>query len=146
MSDYLIREIAARANIDVRFHTRIVDGIGEDRLQALVLEIGTAAERETLPVSALFVLIGAHPRTDWLLESIARDSHGFILTGPRRAALRESGIAPDSRPPLLHETSMAGVFAVGDVRHGSVKRVASAVGEGGVVVHSIHQYLATLVR
>jgi thioredoxin reductase (NADPH) len=146
MSDYLIREIDARANIDVRTRTQIVDGFGEDRLQALVLETGTAPERETLPASALFVLIGAHPRTEWLPESIARDTHGFILTGPRLAALRESCTPPDPRPPLLHETTMAGVFAVGDVRHDSVKRVASAVGEGGVVVQSIHQYLAPLVR
>jgi thioredoxin reductase (NADPH) len=146
MSDYLIREIDARENIDVRTHTRIVDGLGEDRLQAIVAETDTAPGRETLSAAALFVLIGAEPRTEWLPDSIARDAHGFILTGRRLAVLRESGTPPDARPPLLHETTMQGVFAVGDVRHGSVKRVASAVGEGGVVVNSIHQYLATLAR
>jgi thioredoxin reductase (NADPH) len=146
MSDYLIREIGGRDNIEVRTHARIVDGLGEHRLEGLVVESRTPGRRETLPASALFVLIGAQPRTEWLPASIARDAHGFVLTGPRLAPPDGPGDSADARPPLLHETSMPGVFAVGDVRHGSVKRVASAVGEGGVVVHSIHQYLATLAR
>lgn len=142
MSDYLIREIAARENIDVRTHTRIVDGLGEERLKAVIVETGPSGERVPIPASALFVLIGAQPRAEWLPDSIARDSHGFILTGARLVARGDSAPQPDSRPALLHETSMPGVFAVGDVRQGSVKRVASAVGEGGVVIHSVHQYLA----
>jgi thioredoxin reductase (NADPH) len=140
MSDYLIREIAGRDNIEVRTRARIVDGLGEDRLEGIVVESLPSRQRETVPADALFALIGAQPRTEWLPESVARDAHGFILTRPRLAT--PSASPPATRPPLLHETSMPGVFAVGDVRHGSVKRVASAVGEGGAVVHSLHQHLA----
>jgi thioredoxin reductase (NADPH) len=140
MSDYLIREIAACDNIDVRTQTRIVDGLGENRLEGIVVESGSSGRQETLPASALFALIGVKPRTEWLPESVARDSSGFILTHPQLAGGSETPHV--LRPPLLHETSMPGVFATGDVRHGSVKRVASAVGEGGAVIHSVHQHLS----
>ncbi|MEO8391922.1 MAG: FAD-dependent oxidoreductase [Chloroflexota bacterium] len=143
MSDYLVKEIEAADNIEVRLHTRIVDGGGNPRLKALVLQEISSEETETVPAAALFVLIGAQPHTTWLPASILRDPRGFLLTGPD--LLRE-GHSPEGwllqRAPLLLETSLPGVFAAGDVRHGSVKRVASAVGEGGIAVQSVHQYLA----
>jgi thioredoxin reductase (NADPH) len=139
MSAYLIREIDRLPNVDVRVHTRVLDGIGERRLEGIVIE-DASGSRETLAATALFVLIGAEPRTIWLPRSIRRDERGFILTS-------EVAAPPESATllaPLSYETTLPGVFAVGDVRHGSVKRVASAVGEGGVVVSSVHRYLARL--
>jgi len=137
MSDYLVRQIQVTSNIDVRLRSRIVDGHGTGRLAALELENGEG-RHETIPATALFVMIGAEARTDWLGQSIRRDDHGFVLTG--------RDLPPDAwatdRPPLPFETSMPGVFAVGDVRHGSIKRVAEAVGEGSVAVGSVHQHLA----
>jgi len=106
-----------------------------------VLEDLDSGRRETVPADALFVMIGSHPETDWLGEEVARDAKGFVLTG---ADLDRSEGFPDGRAPLYGETSMPGVFAVGDVRHGSVKRVASAVGAGAVAVTMVHEYLATL--
>ena len=146
MSDYLVREIELTANIDVRLEMRITEGRGEQRLESLVIEHVRTGQTETLDATALFVLIGAEPRTGWLPTAIRRDRHGFLLTGQdlaesAGAAVNESGAG---RPPLPYETSVPGIFAVGDVRCGSVKRVASAVGEGGVVIHSVHQYLAHL--
>jgi thioredoxin reductase (NADPH) len=144
MSDYLVREIGVTPNVDVRLGTRVADGHGAGRLEEVVLEHTGTGARETLPAAALFVLIGADPHTDWLPAEIRRDGHGFVLAG--QDLLSPGDESPGRRPPLLHETSLPGVFAVGDVRHGSVKRVASAVGEGGVVIHSVHQYLARLRR
>ena len=138
MSDYLIKQIEATPNVAVRLRTRVVDGRGEHRLEALVLEDGRTGRREEVPAVAVFVLIGAEPRTNWLRDALARDDRGFILTG--RDLPAEAW--PLNRPPLPFETSLPGVFAVGDVRHGSVKRVAGAVGEGSVAVGSVHQYLA----
>jgi thioredoxin reductase (NADPH) len=135
MSDYLVRTITAADNIDVLPHTTVVDGRGTDRLQELVLRDGTSGQTRTVPAAALFVLIGAHPHTDWLPTSIYRDQHGFVLTGPD---------LPATHTALPLETNMPGVFAAGDVRHGSVKRVASAVGDGGVSIRSVHQRLARL--
>ncbi|MDQ3808836.1 MAG: NAD(P)/FAD-dependent oxidoreductase [Chloroflexota bacterium] len=138
MSDYLIKQIEATPNVEVRLQTRVVDGHGEYRLQGLVLEDGRTRQREEVAAAAVFVLIGAEPRTDWLREVLQRDERGFILTG--RDVPREAW--PLDRAPLPFETSLPGVFAVGDVRHGSIKRVAEAVGEGSVAVGSVHQYLA----
>jgi len=137
MSDYLVRQIQVTSNIDVRLRSRIVEGHGTGRLAALELENGEG-RHETIPATALFVMIGAEARTDWLGPSIRRDDHGFVLTG---RDLPPDAVATD-RPPLPFETSMPGVFAVGDVRHGSIKRVAEAVGEGSVAVGSVHQHLA----
>jgi thioredoxin reductase (NADPH) len=140
MSDYLIRIIDAASNITVRHQTEVIDGSGDDRLTSLVVKDRASGATEIVPAGALFVLIGAQPHTSWLPDVIQRDRSGFILTGtdllagsPRRWPL--------VRAPMPFETSLPGVFAVGDVRHGSTKRVASAVGEGSVAVRQIHQYL-----
>lgn len=135
MSDYLVREIRRAPNIEVRLQTEVVDGQGETVLQRLVLLDHVRGTRETVQADALFVLIGASPHTDWLGDAVQRDRNGFIVTG--------HDVAWDGpRVPLPLETSMPGVFAVGDARMGSVKRVASAVGEGAVAVRHVHDYLA----
>ena len=139
MSDYLIREIGAAPNIDVRYRVQVADGAGAGHLQSLVLEDTASGARRTVPADALFVLIGAQPRTEWLGEAVARDRQGFILTGPDLPAGTRW---PPGRPPLPLETSLPGVFAAGDVRRESVKRVASAVGEGAATVPLVHRYLA----
>jgi len=136
MSDYLIRQIDAAANVDVRHRTEVVEATGEGRLTGLVLRDHGTGTTATVPAGALFVLIGAEPHTSWLPPAIQRDRHGYVLTGT------DVRPAPTGRPPLLFETSMPGVFAVGDVRHGSVKRVASSVGEGSVAIRLLHDYLA----
>ena len=142
MSDYLVRVIEANPTIDVQLHTTVIDGQGAGRLESLVLRNQTTGETRTVPAAALFVLIGAQPHTQWLPPSIQRDSHGFILTGQDLAVA--AGEERPARPPLPLETSLPGVFAAGDVRHGSIKRVASAVGEGGISIQLVHRYLADL--
>jgi thioredoxin reductase (NADPH) len=140
MSAYLVTQIEASPTIHVRLHTRLVDGRGESRLEGLTLEDTQTGRREEVPAAAVFILIGAAPHTDWLRDAVRLDDGGFVLTGadvPRDAW-------PITRAPLPFETSLPGVFAVGDVRHGSVKRVAGAVGEGSVAVGSVHLYLAEL--
>jgi thioredoxin reductase len=140
MSDYLIREIDAAPNVVVSHHVRVVDGTGADHLESLVLADTRSGDRRSVPAGALFVLIGSQPRTGWLDESVARDQWGFIITGPD--LLDAPGAHWDlDRPPLPHETSLPGVFAAGDVRQGSVKRVASAVGEGAVTIPLVHRRL-----
>lgn len=142
MSDYLIKEIEAAANIAVRLNTVAVAGQGEGRLRRLDLQNKLTGEKETVPATALFVLIGAKPHTAWLPASIERDGRGFIKTGnDLLAAGRLPPSWPLDRPPLLLETSLPGVFAAGDVRYRSVKRVASAVGEGSIAIQSVHEYL-----
>jgi thioredoxin reductase (NADPH) len=142
MSDYLIKEIEATENIEVRLNTSVVGGGGQGRLERLVLAGSVSDWTEAVPAGALFVLIGAEPHTEWLPEDIERDEKGFIVTGQD---LLQDGEPPEQWPlerlPLLLETSMPGVFAVGDVRHRSVKRVASAVGEGSIAIQLIHEYL-----
>jgi thioredoxin reductase (NADPH) len=140
MSDYLLKTIEATDNIDVWPRSIVVDGGGDARLQELVLRDENTGWIRTVPAAALFVLIGAVPRTSWLPERIHRDQKGFIVTGQDLLTYRPSG-RPLTKTPLPLETSMPGVFAVGDVRHGSVKRVASAVGEGSVCIRSVHEYL-----
>ena len=140
MSTYLRTEIENTANIDVRTRVAVVDGTGAGTLEALVLEDLDTADRETVPADALFAMIGSVPQTEYLGEQVRRDGWGFILTG---SDLTGDGTErPEGRAPLMFETSLPGVFAIGDVRHGSVKRVASAVGAGAMVVAMVHEYLA----
>ncbi|CAA9464460.1 MAG: Thioredoxin reductase [uncultured Rubrobacteraceae bacterium] len=143
MSDYLVREIEAAENIRVRLNTRVTGGGGAGRLERLTLEDGPSGSTETVSAAALFVLIGAEPRTGWLPGEIERGEKGFVATSQDLTRKRGSqGGWPLGRPPLLLETSMPGVFAVGDARYRSVKRVASAVGEGSIVVQQVHEYLS----
>jgi thioredoxin reductase (NADPH) len=142
MSRYLIDEIDAAENIEVRPHTEIAGGSGEGALKSVELRDCRTGEVETVPAAALFLMIGAQPHTEWLPETICRDERGYLLTG---SDLHE-GDWPLERPPLMLETSLPGVFAVGDARHGSTKRVASAVGEGSVVIEQVHQLLAPAAR
>jgi thioredoxin reductase (NADPH) len=141
MSDYLVREIANSGNISVTSGVKVVDGSGARVLEYLVLENCDDKSRTTVDADALFVLIGSVPHTDSLGAEVARDRWGFILTGadlPRDTFEGSNG----HQAPLMFETSLPGVFAIGDVRHGSVPRVASAVGAGAIVVRMIHDYLA----
>jgi thioredoxin reductase (NADPH) len=143
MSQYLANQLLRTPNVTVRLGVEVVDGEGVGRLEAVTLRHRAGDELELLPTSALFAHIGAEPRTEWLEGSVARDRSGYVLTGAdllRGADPRSDW--PLARPPLLFETSLPGVFAAGDVRHGSIKRVASAVGEGAVAVQLVHQYLA----
>jgi thioredoxin reductase (NADPH) len=140
MSDYLITQLEATPNIEVRLRTQVADGHGQARLEALTLEDVRTGQREQFPAAAVFVMIGAEPRTQWLRDLIRVNDRGFILTGPDVP----QGAWPLPRPPLPFETGLPGVFAAGDVRYGSVKRVAGAVGEGSVAVGSVHQYLTEL--
>jgi thioredoxin reductase (NADPH) len=143
MSQYLANQLLRTPNVTVRLGVEVVDGEGDGRLEAVTLRHRAGDELEQLPTSALFAHIGAEPRTEWLEGSVARDRSGYVLTGAdllRGADPRSDW--PLARPPLLFETSLPGVFAAGDVRHGSIKRVASAVGEGAVAVQLVHRYLA----
>jgi thioredoxin reductase (NADPH) len=137
MSQYLIHEIEETPNITVRFETQVVDGSGDGRLETLTLRDGNTGTDESVPADALFVLIGARPYTDWLPPEVVRDKYGFVVTGSGDSTWTLE------RPPFMFESMMPGVFAVGDVRSGSVKRVASAVGEGSVAIQQVHQYLDT---
>jgi thioredoxin reductase (NADPH) len=139
MSDYLVQEIGLQSNVDVRLCTTLVDGDGEGVLETVTILDQRTGRKEVLPAETLFVLIGARPHTDWLADILQRDRNGFILTGSD-VDLAEADL--QTRQPGRFETSMPGVFAVGDVRFGSVKRVASAVGEGSVTVQYIHEYLS----
>jgi thioredoxin reductase (NADPH) len=141
MSDYLIRQIESDPSIDVRYRTGIVGGTGTEFLETIRLRDLDTGE-ETSVTGFLFVLIGSAPKTDWLDGVVARDRWGSIITGADLAADDVAPRWPLKRPPALLETSVPGVFAVGDVRRNSVKRVASAVGEGALAVHLLHQYLA----
>jgi thioredoxin reductase (NADPH) len=141
MSKYLVDEISRTSNIVIEAQTQVVEAIGNERLESLRLH-GPAGDSQ-VPTSSLFVFIGAVPVTAWLPPCILRDDKGFILSG---SDLRKDGKLPDvwheTREPLLLETSVPGVFVAGDVRYGSIKRVASAVGEGSIAVQFVHQYLA----
>ena len=142
MSEYLVRQLGELANVRVLLRTEVVDGQGNGRLERLTLRDATSGETRTLPAGALFVLIGAEPRTGWLPDRVARDEQGYLLTGHDLLDGREQPPGwPLERPPMLLETSVPGVFAAGDVRHRSVKRVASAVGSGAIAVQLVHDYL-----
>ena len=138
MSDYLIKSIERTPNIEIRFETEITGGGGDGRLEWIEFKDRTTGAVERVAAAALFVLIGADPCTDWLPASVQRDGWGYIATGGHCECRIDVNAA---RPPVMFETTMPGVFAVGDVRQGSIKRVASAAGEGAVCVRLIHDYL-----
>jgi thioredoxin reductase (NADPH) len=143
MSDYLVQKIQATPNIRVVLHTEVVDGHGHQRLEGLTVRDRHTGATRTVSASAVFVLIGAEPHTNWLHGVVRRDERGYVLTG--RDLLGRDGRPPAGwpleRPPMPLETSLPGVFAAGDVRYRSVKRVASAVGEGSIAVQLVHEYL-----
>lgn len=145
ISPYLIAELGMARNIEVRLRTTVEDGRGQHQLEALTLKDHATGQVVEVRAAALFVLIGAEPRTAWLDGTLERDEQGYILTcrdlAPRYQPFGELWPRHD-RPPLPLETSLPGVFAVGDVRHNSVKRVASAVGAGALAIFSVHSYLA----
>ncbi len=132
MSDYLVREIAATRNIDVRYGCEVTGCAGEHRLEAVIIQDRSEGRTETATAGGLFVLIGGEPRTAWLPSEIRCSSQGYVVTGAD---------VPD-RAPLGLETNVPGVFAAGDVRHRSVKRVASAAGEGAMAVAQVHEHLS----
>ena len=146
MSQYLIDQIAATPNITVQAHSSVVEAKGETSLEAIAIQNTMTGETQIVPATSLFIFIGAVPRTEWLDGVVARDDRGFILTGQD---LKHDGHRPKGwtldRDPFLLETNVPGVFAVGDVRHGSVKRVASGVGEGSICVQFVHQYLSKVL-
>jgi thioredoxin reductase (NADPH) len=142
MSDYLIREIEATSNITVRLRTEVTAGHGSDHLEAVAFRDKAAGQTEQIPAAALFVLIGGEPRTRWLPGTVQLEG-GYIRTG-RDVVVGGSHTSgwPLDRAPLPFETSVPGVFAVGDTRHRSVMRVASAVGDGATAVRLVHEYLS----
>jgi thioredoxin reductase (NADPH) len=144
MSHYLIEQVHARPNIRVLLDSAVAAAHGDEHLESLTIANHAGGSEERVAADFLFVFIGAYPHTQWVDESIARDEHGYILTG---SDLLRDGARPRwslERQPLLLETSLPGVFAAGDVRRASMKRVASAVGEGAMAVHLVHQYLGSL--
>jgi thioredoxin reductase (NADPH) len=143
MSQYLIDQIQQTPNIQLWMHASVADVHGDKHLEEISVLCSDTNKIERVPATAMFIFIGAMPRTDWLADVVERDEHGFILTGPDLLwdGARPQGWTLD-RDPFLLETNIPGLFAVGDVRHGSVKRVASGVGEGSVAVQFIHQYLS----
>jgi thioredoxin reductase (NADPH) len=142
MSEYLIREIETAPNIAVRHRVAVTGGAGQSRLESLTLTDLDSGAAESAEAAALFVLIGAEPRTQWLPDTVRRDQSGFVITGTDLLeGGQPNGQWPLRRLPLFLESSLPGVFAAGDVRHGSVKRVASAVGEGSTAIRLVHDHL-----
>jgi thioredoxin reductase (NADPH) len=143
MSQYLVARITAAPNIVIRCRAEVVAGSGDGHLQVLTLLDRDTGTRTEVPASWLFVFIGATPHTDWLGADVVRDDHGFVVTGQDLLLPAHAGAWTLPRPPYALETSLPGVFAAGDVRLDSMKRVASAVGEGAMAVHLVHRYLAS---
>jgi thioredoxin reductase (NADPH) len=144
MSRYLADRVVRLRNVEILLHTEVRELLGREALEALLVEDTDTGERRLVDARALFVFIGAEPCTGWLVGEVALDKNGFVLTGrdmEQRGGDRAGGAAPS-----LLETSQPGVFAAGDVRHGSIKRVASAVGEGAMAVRLVWDYLHTTGR
>ena len=146
MSRYLIQRIEENPKIEIFYNTEIVGIEGDKKLERVTWRNKKTGETSVHEMRHLFVMAGASPRTDWLKGCVAMDEKGFILTGREMDVPSGGGAAPwkHSRPPLMLETSLPGVFAVGDVRAGNVKRVASAVGEGSIAIHLVHRVLAEI--
>ena len=146
MSQYLIDQIESTPNIEVRARSSVVEAKGENSLEAITILNSLTQEQQTVDANSLFIFIGAQPSTEWLQDVVTRDERGFILTG---SDIMPNGRCPKGwkleRDPYLLETNVPGVFAVGDVRHGSIKRVASGVGEGSICVQFIHRYLSNFL-
>jgi thioredoxin reductase (NADPH) len=138
MSHYLIEQLNTKPNVRVETHAEVTDGYGTDRLEGIVVTNNASGERMSKAAAALFILIGADAQSEWLPAAIARDARGYILTG--RDALKAGGW-PLERYPYILETSVPGIFAAGDVRSDSIKRVAAGVGEGSMTIAFVHQYL-----
>jgi thioredoxin reductase (NADPH) len=138
MSDYLIAELGALGNVSVRLGVELVDSEGDEQLLAVVVRDRSSGATRRIPTAGLFVMIGAEPHTDWLEGIVERDEDGFILTGRDLGPMRSSA--------MLLETSVPGVFAAGDVRHGSIKRVTTAMGDGATVIHLVHDHLSSRSR
>ena len=139
MSQYLVDQISLIPNIAVQTHVNVTEVRGKEHLEMICITNAETGEEELVPAFALFIFIGAEPHTEWLSGTLARDKHGFILTGPDVSNSRQDWSL--NRPPSLLESSIPGVVVAGDVRHGSIKRVASGVGEGSIAVQLVHQYL-----
>jgi thioredoxin reductase (NADPH) len=142
MSEYLVTQIEDNDNIEVRLNTNVIAVEGEEHLESISVKNSKTGETETAPASSLFIFIGAAPKTGWLAGVVERDKRGFILSGSdlSKDGKRPKGWALD-RDPFLLETNVPGIFVAGDVRHGSIKRCASAVGEGSIAVQFVHQYM-----
>jgi thioredoxin reductase (NADPH) len=144
MSHYLIEQLASKDNVSVLTRQQVVAVEGDTRLEAIVIEDRATRERRRAATPALFAFIGADATTDWLPAELIRDERGYVCTGRDVLDLvqRKLGHWPRERDPYLLETSVPGIFAAGDVRHGSIKRVAAGVGEGSMAIAFVHQYLA----
>jgi thioredoxin reductase (NADPH) len=145
MSSYLVRAVEAAPNVRVRHRSEVIDGGGDQQLQYLEVADRASGTLDEVPAAALFIMIGGQPHTHWLPDEIARDPQGYLITGRDVLASSDAQWQHD-REPLLLETSMPGVFAAGDVREGSIKRVASAVGDGATAVRLVHEHLALAVN
>jgi thioredoxin reductase (NADPH) len=143
MSQYLIDQIKKTPNIQVETRSKVVEVHGDAHLEAISIQCGSSGETRKVPTNMLSIFIGAEPKTDWLAGVVERDERGFVITGNDlvRGGKRPAGW-PLARDPFWPETNVPGIFAAGDVRHGSVKRVASGVGEGSIAVQFTHQYLS----
>jgi thioredoxin reductase (NADPH) len=142
MSHYLVSQVESHEKITVLPRTKVAEVTGDSNLEEITITDATSGEVRSLPAFALFVFIGARPRTEWVADVVERDPAGFILTGPSLLRGGRPKVGNPNRDPFMLESSVPGVFAAGDVRHRSVKRVASAVGEGSMVVQFVHQYLS----